>query len=81
MPKVELQIPSDLGLTKKQMSDLTKSFKKQLENRVIDSMTFSIHLARLFSSSTALSLTSDQLFSVGPLLEPEQNSFVPSCGT
>ena len=31
MPKkVELQIPSDLGLTKKQMSDLTKSFKKQL---------------------------------------------------
>ena len=30
MAKVELQIPSDLGLTKKQMSDLTKSFKKQL---------------------------------------------------
>ena len=28
--KIELQIPSDLGLTKKQMSDLTKSFKKQL---------------------------------------------------
>jgi hypothetical protein len=28
--KVEVQIPSDLGLTKKQMSDLTKSFKKQL---------------------------------------------------
>ena len=30
MAKVELQIPSDLGLTKKQMSDLTKNFKKQL---------------------------------------------------
>ena len=30
MAKVELQIPSDLGLTKKQMGDLTKSFKKQL---------------------------------------------------
>jgi len=30
MAKVELQIPSDLGLTRKQMSDLTKSFKKQL---------------------------------------------------
>ena len=28
--KVEVHIPSDLGLTKKQMSDLTKSFKKQL---------------------------------------------------
>ena len=28
--RIELQIPSDLGLTKKQMSDLTKSFKKQL---------------------------------------------------
>ena len=28
--KIELQIPSDLGLTKKQMSDLAKSFKKQL---------------------------------------------------
>lgn len=28
--KVEVQIPTDLGLTKKQMSDLTKSFKKQL---------------------------------------------------
>lgn len=28
--KIELQIPSDLGLTKKQMNDLTKSFKKQL---------------------------------------------------
>lgn len=30
MAKVELQIPTDLGLTKKQTSDLTKSFKKQL---------------------------------------------------
>jgi hypothetical protein len=30
MAKVELQIPSDLGLTKKQMDDLTKTFKKQL---------------------------------------------------
>ena len=30
MAKVELHIPSDLGLTKKQLSDLTKSFKKQL---------------------------------------------------
>jgi len=30
MAKVELQIPSDLGLTRKQLSDLTKNFKKQL---------------------------------------------------
>ena len=29
-PKVELQIPKDLGLTRKQVSDLTKSFKNQL---------------------------------------------------
>lgn len=30
MPTVEVQIPSDLGLTKKQMSDLEESFKKQI---------------------------------------------------
>jgi hypothetical protein len=30
MAKVELQIPKDLGLTRKQISDLTKSFQKQL---------------------------------------------------
>ena len=29
-PKVELQIPKDLGLNRKQLSDLTKSFEKQL---------------------------------------------------
>ena len=29
-PKVELQIPKDLGLTRKQMSELSKSFQKQL---------------------------------------------------
>ena len=29
-PQVELQIPKDLGLTRKQVTDLTKSFKKEL---------------------------------------------------
>ena len=29
-PKVEIQIPKDLGLTKTQVSDLQKSFQKQL---------------------------------------------------
>lgn len=30
MAKVELQIPKELGLTRKQVSDLTKGFEKQL---------------------------------------------------
>jgi hypothetical protein len=30
MAKVEIQIPKDLGLTRKQISDLQKSFQKQL---------------------------------------------------
>ena len=30
-PKVEIQIPKDLGLTRTQVSDLQKSFEKQLE--------------------------------------------------
>ena len=29
-PKVEIQIPKDLGLTRTQVSDLQKSFQKQL---------------------------------------------------
>ena len=29
-PKVEIQIPKDLGLTKTQVSDLQKGFEKQL---------------------------------------------------
>ena len=29
-PKVEIQIPKDLGLTRTQVSDLQKSFEKQL---------------------------------------------------
>ena len=29
-PKVEIQIPNDLGLTRTQVSDLQKSFQKQL---------------------------------------------------
>jgi hypothetical protein len=29
-PKVEIQIPKDLGLTRAQMSELQKSFQKQL---------------------------------------------------
>jgi hypothetical protein len=29
-PKVEIQIPKDLGLTRTQMSELQKSFQKQL---------------------------------------------------
>ena len=29
-PKVEIQIPKDLGLTKTQVSELQKSFQKQL---------------------------------------------------
>ena len=29
-PKVEIQIPKDLGLTRAQVSDLQKSFEKQL---------------------------------------------------
>jgi hypothetical protein len=30
MAKVEVQIPKDLGLTRKQITDLQKSFQKQL---------------------------------------------------
>jgi hypothetical protein len=30
MAKVEVQIPKDLGLTRKQIGDLQKSFQKQL---------------------------------------------------
>lgn len=29
-PKVEIQIPKDLGLTRTQVSDLQKSFEKQI---------------------------------------------------
>lgn len=39
MAKVEVHIPKELGLTRKQVSDLQKSFQKQLVEILKDSRT------------------------------------------
>lgn len=39
MAKVEVHIPKELGLTRKQVSDLQKSFQKQLVETLKDSRT------------------------------------------